>query len=345
MTITIPRQTEVGLVPLDRTIELLKALDRADLGVDAALARSGLDVDLRQLADWPGEAMPLARCSAIVRAAEADLSAQLAARDGLAAPMTYQDEIIWLSALGCQTLANVVGSLQGFAAMLGGATGIERVRFHGGAATVELASSQSHEDALSFLSDAFKAIKMIKMMSWLIAEDIPVLSIHFRHPATFGAIWPEMAARLAVSWSHPVVSWSFPTLLLNKPVVRTQRDFLALMPLCPLIMDESSRSGAFAFAVGRILDEAIAQSQKLPDSRQLCVRLGCSPATLRRRLDEEGISLMAIKDARRCEWAISLLRQAPIVEVASRLGFADDIAFRRAFRRWTGRTPSSFRGR
>ena len=344
MTITNPRQPEAGMVPFDRTIELLKALDRADLGVDAVLSRLGLDVGLRQLNGWRGEAMPLARCAAIVLAAEADLNAQVAARDGLAAPVAYQDEMIWFSAVGCQTLSNVVGALQGFAAMLGGTTGIERVRFHGGAATVELASSHSHEDALSFLSDAFKAIKMIKMMSWLIAEDIPVSSIHFRHSAQLGAVWPELLARQVVSWNHQDFSLSFSALLLNKPVVRTQRDFLALMPLCPLLMDESSRSGAFAFAVGRIFDEAIALSQKLPDVRQISVRLGCSPATLRRRLDEEGISLMAIKDARRCEWAITLLRQAPIEEVASRVGFADDIAFRRAFRRWTGRTPSSFRG-
>ncbi len=34
----------------------------------------------------------------------------------------------------------------------------------------------------------------------------------------------------------------------------------------------------------------------------------------------------------------------PIAELAARLGFSEDTAFHRAFRRWTGTTPGAYRG-
>ena len=77
----------------------------------------------------------------------------------------------------------------------------------------------------------------------------------------------------------------------------------------------------------------------------VAVELGLSPATLRRRLAEEGCHWQQLKDELRRDLAIHHLAQArlSVAEVASRLGFAEPSAFHRAFRQWTGGAPGDYR--
>lgn len=74
-------------------------------------------------------------------------------------------------------------------------------------------------------------------------------------------------------------------------------------------------------------------------------RLGLSLRSLFRRLAEEGSSYQSIVDEVRCDLAIGLLRSSgtKIEEVAQRLGFTEPSNFTKAFRRWTGLTPSQYR--
>jgi AraC-like DNA-binding protein len=73
--------------------------------------------------------------------------------------------------------------------------------------------------------------------------------------------------------------------------------------------------------------------------------LGTSVRTLTRRLAEHGTSHRELLSAVRVELAERYLAEPGITvrEVARRLGFADASAFHRAFRRWTGRSPSELR--
>ncbi|WP_442943586.1 helix-turn-helix domain-containing protein [Nitrospirillum sp. BR 11752] len=69
------------------------------------------------------------------------------------------------------------------------------------------------------------------------------------------------------------------------------------------------------------------------------------PATLRRGLRQEGRPFQAIKDElrrRAAEAALAAGTEA-IPDLAARLGYAETSAFHRAFRKWTGLAPGSFR--
>jgi AraC-like DNA-binding protein len=70
-------------------------------------------------------------------------------------------------------------------------------------------------------------------------------------------------------------------------------------------------------------------------------RMGTSPRTLHRRLAEEGTTFQRMLDETRREIADDLLALpgARIKDVSYTLGFSDPRAFRRAFQRWTGRSP------
>ena len=97
---------------------------------------------------------------------------------------------------------------------------------------------------------------------------------------------------------------------------------------------------------GRVRAEIVAQFQTGSASMQKTARrLGMGVATLRRRLEGEGTTFSSIVDDLRKELAERHLGgPGPTVsEVAFLLGFSDVRAFGRAFRRWTGRSPTEYR--
>jgi AraC-like DNA-binding protein len=88
-----------------------------------------------------------------------------------------------------------------------------------------------------------------------------------------------------------------------------------------------------------------ALSQGVPKVSQIASRLGMSGRTLQRRLSERGHSFQNLVDEARRELAERLLKETdyPLAEVAFLTGFSEQSAFTRAFRRWAGQTPRSFR--
>jgi AraC-like DNA-binding protein len=87
----------------------------------------------------------------------------------------------------------------------------------------------------------------------------------------------------------------------------------------------------------------------LPDGSpdiKLAARLtGTSVRTLQRRLQEQGLTYARLLKDLRHDLAIELLRDPALQasEVSRELGYRDPAVFTRAFRRWTGSTPSEFR--
>jgi AraC-like DNA-binding protein len=74
--------------------------------------------------------------------------------------------------------------------------------------------------------------------------------------------------------------------------------------------------------------------------------LGYSRQTLYRRLKAEGVTYEQLLDGLRRRLALRLIGEGlPVKETAYRLGFSDPAAFSRAFKRWTGSSPSGHRTR
>ncbi|MDU4255139.1 AraC family transcriptional regulator [Pseudomonas sp.] len=73
--------------------------------------------------------------------------------------------------------------------------------------------------------------------------------------------------------------------------------------------------------------------------------LNMSSRTLRRRLSEYGTTFEALQEQVRRARAMSLLSnpEMPIERIAEALGYSDVRGFRRAFKRWTGQSPSACR--
>lgn len=82
-----------------------------------------------------------------------------------------------------------------------------------------------------------------------------------------------------------------------------------------------------------------------PSQETVAGRLAMSTRTLQRRLGEQQTSFSALLDATRCELARIHMADPgySVGEIAYLLGFSDTSGFTRAFRRWTGMSPTEFR--
>ena len=100
---------------------------------------------------------------------------------------------------------------------------------------------------------------------------------------------------------------------------------------------------SLAARVGRELMDSLCDGP--PSRAQVARRLGMSERTLHRRLADAGLSFREIAEGARRQVAESLLRQPEhsLAEVAFLTGFANQSAFQRAFKRWSGQTPLAFR--
>lgn len=82
-----------------------------------------------------------------------------------------------------------------------------------------------------------------------------------------------------------------------------------------------------------------------PDAKRVARMLQTSERSLRRALSQEGTTYQRLLDEARMSLALEYLNStaAPMEEVARSLGFGSSRSFRRAFKRWTGKTPSALR--
>lgn len=99
---------------------------------------------------------------------------------------------------------------------------------------------------------------------------------------------------------------------------------------------------SFSAMVGRLIVEALPDG--VPTIGAISAQLSTSERTLRRRLTEAGTSFEQLLENLQRERAEALLKGTyPIREIALAVGFSDPSAFSRAFKRWTGKTPSEAR--
>jgi len=82
-----------------------------------------------------------------------------------------------------------------------------------------------------------------------------------------------------------------------------------------------------------------------PSLERAASTFGMSGRTLRRKLSDEGCSYQSILNDVRRQLSMELLnnQRDSVTEIAFLLGFSDASAFTKAFKKWTGMSPSQFR--
>ena len=90
------------------------------------------------------------------------------------------------------------------------------------------------------------------------------------------------------------------------------------------------------------IEQGLLQNEQVLQS-YVAQRLHCSERTLQRQLKAYQLNFQDILDQYRLEKSKQYLQQGKrLSEIAERLNYADQSAFGRAFKRWTGQTPKQF---
>lgn len=184
------------------------------------------------------------------------------------------------------------------------------------------------------------------LMCWLAGRRVPLVRLDWAHPApAHGDEYRRMFSP-AIVFGAPQTAIRFDARVLDAPAAVTPGSLKAFLRDAPQsVFLKQTAHHAWGERLRRQLRLALAQGREAPTLEALADAFGVSPATLRRRLDAEGVQWQALKDELRRDLAIHLLSGSGLTvgETGSRLGYNDAATFARAFRRWTGAAPGAYR--
>ena len=105
------------------------------------------------------------------------------------------------------------------------------------------------------------------------------------------------------------------------------------------LTDDSGLEQRVRIAVSQTLSEGV------PTLTDIAASLGMGARTLQRRLADKDHSFQSVVDFARRDLAQQLLRETEysLTEIAFLTGFSEQSGFTRAFKRWSGQTPRSYR--
>jgi AraC-like DNA-binding protein len=179
---------------------------------------------------------------------------------------------------------------------------------------------------------------------WLVGRRIPLERAEFAYPEPRHSAEYRLMYSSTLRFGAPHTAIHFDARHLALPVVQDERsvkDFLRQAPENILVKYKNGKS--LGARIRRRLRQTL--PGELPEFEALAGEMHMTPATMRRRLHDEGTSYQTIKDDLRRDLAIGSLShsQRSVADIARELGFADRSAFHRAFRKWTGASPGEFR--
>jgi AraC-like DNA-binding protein len=147
-------------------------------------------------------------------------------------------------------------------------------------------------------------------------------------PVVFDA--PAHELRFDAAWlNHP--------LALGNPITAA-----VVRRTCDELLGELQSAAGTAAQVSALLMRSPGQ---FPDIEAVAAQMYTTSRTLRRRLQTEETSFQQVLDEVRRRLALEYLQNTTMStdSIAASLGFSDTANFRHAFKKWTGRSPGSYR--
>lgn len=199
--------------------------------------------------------------------------------------------------------------------------------------------------------DAFRLLAVEDVLSsimttvrWVLGRPLPVTKLRCDYPMP-----PHFAAYKAifncpVQFDAPVIQLFFDATVLDQPLPHASPQSARLYAALCEEKSIARQQGDVAWRLCQLIIHDPANPPSMTDAADI---LHCSPRTLRRKLSSEGWHYQQLIDqvrAIRARRALSDPTQS-VTQVALQVGCADHSGFLRAFRKWTGLTPSEFRSK
>tara|TARA_R110002074_G_scaffold272623_3_gene444262 strand:- start:499 stop:1524 length:1026 start_codon:yes stop_codon:yes gene_type:complete len=196
--------------------------------------------------------------------------------------------------------------------------------------------------APNFLPEVF-FMAAVNAIGEMVGAELDGCRVEFAFEPTMPEHIYQQYIGLPVVFGEPTNRFVGPRDAVNFPLAAAGNEVADIfVRQCSKLLIEKNRSAGCSAQVRRVL---AGSKTRIATEQAMAEHLNMSGRTLRRRLAAENTTFREIQEAMRNDMAIDYLRETrlPIAEIGSLLGFDDVANFRRAFRRWNGCSPQSFR--
>ncbi|QYO67891.1 AraC family transcriptional regulator [Leptolyngbya sp. 7M] len=192
-------------------------------------------------------------------------------------------------------------------------------------------------------ADHFSVMLSINLIRMAAGQQWRPTEVHFKTQHAPGLKSFEPLANAKIHFEQPATAIVFPRSLLSLPLqnkgnhqdIQRYKDYELLHSSAPA----TSFSGSIRQVIAPLLRE---QQTDIQVAAELA---GMSVRTFQRQLHDLDLTYSRLLDQVRFEQSLRLLLDPDIklVNIASELGYTDAANFTRAFKRWTGLSPTEFR--
>ncbi len=168
--------------------------------------------------------------------------------------------------------------------------------------------------------------------------------VHFSHPDDGNAQELARLFEAPVHFSRKINAVHFSKAFLDQPTryphptIHKSLEQAALIELSNLHFEDR--------IIKEVRDCIVNQlAEGVPRLEEVSAQLGIAPRTLQRRLNNTETSYKSLVDEARKERSLGLISRSELglLEISAELGFSDQSAFQKAFKRWYGQAPGRYR--
>lgn len=187
------------------------------------------------------------------------------------------------------------------------------------------------------------------LVNWprqLTGQQIParVIRLNATEPERVQPYQQHFAAE--IEFSAPRNQLEFSSEYLNQPCVEANPEMHQLhRDFADTLMTRIGLQNALTAQTRNMIRQHLTDHRGLIRREEVAETLGMSLRTFQRKLGEQGASFQGIYDQTRKELCLQLIQrgQHSFGEISYQLGFSNQSAFQKAFKRWTQTTPSHYR--
>lgn len=180
---------------------------------------------------------------------------------------------------------------------------------------------------------------LLQLTRWSTGEQLDASGIHFSHPALADPARYQQLLGVPVEFDTPHNNLRIPADALSLPLIYANPALCQhLRTLADQLLEQLGSQSLSATVCDLLRQNPRWGKEKVAE------QLAMSGRHLIRKLSEEGTSFKLLRDALLQGMAEQALKEGlKLFDIADKLGFSDESAFAKAFKRWTGMTPAQFR--